>query len=104
MANQWPVEQIEHHKYNWKYYSAPFLCSVGQFLFSKLGEECDSNKLKHGAVDKDYAHEHPDVQVGDIRDPRNVLSDTIEHGGEGKDGSHAHAHPARDRALWNKER
>ena len=102
ITNNYPIKNCKHHKNYWENNSAVFL-RVNRELFStQFVQEDDSNKLKHAAVDKDQAHNHPDVNIRNIGNLGNILPDPVEHDGEGEDGGHPHAHPARHRALGDK--
>ena len=59
------------------------------FLVTKLGESRDDNELHDAGEDEDHAGQHPDVKVGDVGDPGNILSDSAEHCRQGQKGRHA---------------
>ena len=43
-------------------------------LLASPEEYCGNDELKDAAEDKQHAHEHPDVQEGDVRNARNILA------------------------------
>ena len=65
-------------------------------LFLGCLQENDTDKLKHEEVDEDKAHEHPDVQVRNVADFWDRVSDSAEHGCQGEDGGHGQGHSSRN--------
>ena len=49
------------------------------FLLTELRESCDHYELHDAGEDEDHAGQHPDVEVGDVGDPGNILSYSAEH-------------------------
>ena len=50
---------------------------VSLTFLSTPDEDCDNDELKDAAEDKQHADEHPDVQEGDVGNPRHVLPDLV---------------------------
>ena len=46
-------------------------------LLSISEENCCNDKLPNAEEDKKHAKEHPDVEVGDVRNSRNILPHLI---------------------------
>ena len=54
------------------------------------------DELKHVEVGEDKAHDHPDVQEGDVAHLGHSLPDSTEHCGHGHDGRHSYRYSARN--------
>ena len=91
-----PIDEVKDQEGDGHAQPAPLLHGVGRGLPVLPQQGVDDGELQDADEDEEDAHDHPDVQEGDVGDARHVLADGAEHGRQGEECRHAHAHSA-----WN---
>ena len=99
----WPVNTIEAQEDQGYGTPAGYLQLFRSYFPASSDHRGDDRKLQDAREHEQDAHQHPNVQEGDVRNSGNILPDSSKHRRQGQQRGHSHADTTwtkREKEIW----